>query len=269
LLATFLSLAGIALYAGDPDSGSTYVVVGIIEGPDPIPQAWDDDGPTELNASTTVPVDRGPDVGFLPGTNYPVMVWADDRGSDRDIAFNEWDGNNWLATPVYLTAGLGDELDPRIHVQANGTLHVVWWDSTDRVYLATRPAGSAVWSVPTPILEPARRPSIAVGGGRMLVAYERDSAAGAGQDVVVAMQRLDGAWRVDAVATTPHTSRLDVRLHSDASRLWLRWTHADHLVAFSEYRDGQWVAPDDFPWFDRDGVASSSISNARSGLQGR
>jgi len=103
----------------------------------------------------------------------------------------------------------------------------------------------------------------------MLVAYERDSAAGAGQDVVVAMQRLDGAWRFDAVATTLRTSRLDVRLHSDAGRLWLQWTHDDHLVAFSEYRDGQWVAPDDVPGFDRAGVTSSSISNARSGLQGR
>lgn len=255
LLATLLSLAGVAIHAGssDGDPGSTFLTVGIIEGPDPIPQAWDGDDPPEayLNAPGSALADDRPDLGLLPGTGYPVMVWADDSGSDRDIAFSQWDDDGWPATPIYLTAGLGDERDPRIHVQGNGALQVVWWedDSSDRVYLASRPAGSRSWSEPSLILASGRRPSIAASGDGLLVAYERDAASGDGQEIVVATRDAAGEWNIDVVASTTRTERLDVTIHADARRVWLEWTHGDNLAGLSSYRDGRWVAPDDVSRF--------------------
>jgi len=246
LLAVMLPLGG-ALHAGSEpeDPGPTFVVYGIIEGPDPIPQGCNppNDPDAEPGVGVT-PLDQGPDIDMLPRTRYPVMVWAEASGNDRDIAFNEWNGSGWAVAPVYLTAGLGDELGPRIRVAPDGTLLVVWWDSTERVYLARRPADSEIWSAPTLILNPARRPSIALQGDRILVAFERDRVSVAGQEVVVATLRPDGEWDTTVVATTARTGRLDVRLHSDGRHVWLEWTHGENLLAVSEYRDGAWVAPE-------------------------
>ena len=64
------------------------------------------------------------DIAFDADGN-PYAVWAYDNGVEHDVAFAEWTGARWKP-PVFLASGPEDELDTRVFVQPDGTVHVVW-----------------------------------------------------------------------------------------------------------------------------------------------
>ena len=149
-----------------------------------------------------------------------MAVWAYNAGGDFDIAFSEWDGTEWTATD-FLTASTDDERDPRLFVEPDGTVHVVWWapGPSERVCLATRETGSSTWGLPVEVTsgtENGRRPSVTVFNGELSVAYERGSATpGMVQDVVIATRQPGRGFVFETIGATARTEALDVVLHAE------------------------------------------------------
>jgi len=243
---------------GDSSGSSTYcLVVGITEGPDPIPHAqWDpvlgQPSDETLNPGGMARRDGRPDISVDPATGWPRAVWAYNVGTDHDIALNEWLGQAWRYEPEFLTSSTIDEVDPRIFIGDDASLYVVWWedDANKRVLLTTRLVGASEWTDPIVVAEPGRRPTVAVHADTLIVAYERDSGSG-GQEVVFAIEDGVGGFKSTVIAETDRTEPLDIVLHSVGRRLWMEWKHADFLFAYSERINGAWVAPTTRPWTDR------------------
>ncbi len=241
-------------------STDTLILGQIVDGPDPIGQIWAVIRPvppaTILNASGFARGDGPPDIKVKTVTEdpEPIGVWAYNTGTDHDIAFSEWDGNAWTPT-AFLTSGVEDELDPRLAIESDGTLHVVWWTAevSPKIYLATRPAGSSTWDpavLVTDIGEKGRRPSVAVEDSTLRVAYERDSSIGGmAQDVVVATRQPNGSFVTNIVASTTRTERLDPTIHADQGHLWLDWKHATGEFRHSEFT-GIWTTNVPESWTD-------------------
>lgn len=231
------------------------VLAGITEGSDPIGVWRQFRGIAQsqvLNAGGDARGDGPPNLSSLPD-GRPLVVWAYNAGPDRDVALSEWTGTEWGPT-AYLTVGSEDELDPRIFVEADGTLHVVWWvnDAVDRVMLASRAPGAPQWSLAvqvTSTFESGRRPTVAVANGVLKVAYERDSLQpGAAQDVVVVRREPGGAFTVEAALPTQRTDRLDTVLHVENGQIWFEWAQDSADFGRSECTSGSWNAPSSTPW---------------------
>ena len=230
------------------------------DGPDPIdPLGWQSFrqiAPAQiLNSTGDLRGDGRPDIAWCSPSGWPVVVWAWNLGVDHDVAFSEWTGTEWSAV-TYLTSTSSDDLDPRVFVEADGTIDVVWWTAgaPDAVYLATRAAGSSTWSAPVLVsdaAESARRPSVVVSDGVLRVAYERDSSqTGMAQDVVVRKRQLDGSFVTEIVARTARIERLDAMLHAEQGKLWVDWKQADDQIGYCRAVASLWDAPSTAPWSD-------------------
>jgi hypothetical protein len=242
----------------DPGSGGdvSTILMAIGDGPDPIdPLGWRPirNIPSErgLNSGGYDRGDGRPDIAYRSST-WPVAVWAYNTGADFDISFSEWTGTAWSAFE-FLTSSLVDELDPRLFVEADGTIHVVWWEdgATDSVRLLSRDPLGAWDAAPVLVTSDGRRPSVAVWGGVLRVAYERGSEEpDMNQDIVVARQESDESFTPEIVARTERTDRLDAILHVENGRLWVDWKHADDSISYAEANDGFWTEPAGETWSD-------------------
>lgn len=237
---------------------TTYVlVVGIIEGPDPVPMLiWEPvrqvDPRLVLNASGALRGDGRPDADFDPVSGRPWVVWAYRTSAAHDIAFATWDGSTWEDTRL-LTVSAEDDLDPRIFIDNDGTAHVVWWvpGGPSPLRHVMRAAGASGFGVEEvlPFGGPsASRPSLAVWQGDWYVAFERPSASG--REVVLARRDGEGVWTLDVVGVTSRTGSLDPTLHVEAGHLWLDWKHDGGRVAYRQRNAGTWTQLATVPWID-------------------
>lgn len=231
-----------------------FIIMGII-GETPEPFGWrfwagyrNLDLQLVLNAGGEIRGDGRPDVAWDPTTDWPVVVWAYNAGTDHDIAFSQWNGSNW--TPVeFLTSSTVDETDPRVFVDSGGSMWVTWWraGAIDRVYVSTRAAGSSTWGPAAPVTavdESGRRPSVAMWNGQLYVAYERaSSTAGMAQEVVVAHPEQDAGMVTDVVGQTDRTAPLDAVLHVENGLLWVDWKQGAADMGFAQAGNGGWTAP--------------------------
>ena len=210
--------------------------------------------------------DHRPDVVWK-ADGAPVAVWAWNNGTEHDIAFSEWTGTTWSGTE-FLTTGMDDDLHPRVHVEDDGTVHVVWWtdDVRDRVFLSTRSSGSSTWSTPIEVTQPTesgRRPSVAAHAGVLRVSYERDSATLA-QDIVVSRLEGSGTFTPEVLASTDRASELDSVLHAHGGRLWTSWKHGDTDFGCASFADSSWDAMQTIMWDDSTWVG---VEGARRQIQ--
>lgn len=219
-----------------------------------------------LNANGDVRGDGPPDLASRPGSGWPVVAWAYMNGAAHDIAFSEWTGGEW--SPVQLlSSGLEEELDPRLFLSSDGTIHVTWWTpgSPDQVWMRSRPAGSAVWGAPvlvTTALESGRHPSVAVVDGVLLVSYERPG-SGQSQEVVVARRNPDGSFSRDVVAGTDRTDPLVSILHVHGTRLWADWAQdAQYFACSEDQATAGWAPPATVPCEDGSWVGVESLRRA-------
>jgi hypothetical protein len=199
--------------------------------------------------------DGRPDIVWKEN-GWPAVTWNYNAGSDFDIAFSEWDGTQWTAT-AFLTASTGDERDPRLFVEPDGTTRVVWWTAgaSEEVYLSTRQAGSSTWDLPVVVTtggENGRRPAVSVFEGMVFVAYERDSISpGMAQDIVVAALQAGGGFVFEVIGATARTERFDVMLHAEQGHLWADWKHEAGEFGCAEHQSSAgWTANTPEPWTD-------------------
>ncbi len=116
------------------DQFARVIIMGsVVDEIDPIGQVvWQPIRPISatrvLNAAGYARGDGRPDIKVksISENLDPVGVWAYNAGVDHDIAFSEWNGTSWTPT-TFLTSSTDDELDPRLAVEGDGTVHVVWW----------------------------------------------------------------------------------------------------------------------------------------------
>ncbi len=222
-----------------------------------------------LNAGGYLRGDGRPDL-TATSDGWPVAAWAQVAGGDHDIALAEWSGSEWGPTQ-FLTFGPVDDLDPRLFVEPDGTVHLVWWTDTptDAVYLATRPAGSSVWGSAIHVSDPSessRRPSMVIHAGSMRVAYERDSTVpGMAQDVVVASREANDSLSRETIASTTRSARLDPMLHARDARLWLDWKYDNQTFNCTEYFAGAWDGVSSVPWADSTWIGVETVRKAIAG----
>jgi hypothetical protein len=229
-------------------------VLGIIEGPDPIPQEiWApvrDIAPARyLNTSGAERGDGRPDIAIDPATGWPHVVWAYHNGTDFDIAYSCWDGEGWTETQLLASSAL-DEKDPRIHAR-NGRIHVVWWvEQTRAVWLLVQPRPGQ-WDVPERVdAMSGMRPSVVAGDADVLVACEADADDG-GRRILVSERQGEDLFDVEVVASTPGHRPLDVVLHAEQGRLWMDWKHSATQFAYAELTGKGWGPATTLPWTDQ------------------
>lgn len=290
LVATLLGcLAGLlhAEVSTHPKAGNrvdTLVIhdLGITDGVDPIPQIWlrvrrGVNAAWTLNAPGVARGDGGPHIAHRPN-GWPVVVWAYNNDSSFDVALSQWDGSGW--SPIeFLTSSLEDEIDPRVFVRPDGTLYVTWWVNApdQRVMLATVPAPSAdlepmqIQRI-SPLGEPGRRPSVAMFGGQLWVAYERDAAAEVFHPMEVVVRRVDGNSVItEHVAAADRSDPLDAMLHVNltvdgAMYMWLDWKSGTDVMSFSRLQQSGWQAAQTHSWPDESWVGEET---ARKQIAGR
>lgn len=256
--------------AGISASGTLrYVVTSRIVDPDPVlRRSWQvlrlDPVVEPLNPEGDLRGDGPPDLALHPGNGWPAFVWSGTDGTSHGIAFSEWAGSTW-APVEQLTSGPQD-LDPRVFIEVDQTIHVTWWSEgpAARVWMISRPAGSSEWSLPVAVSsegEAGRRPSVAVSGGSLYVAYERPSQQpGVSQEVVVSRRNPDGSFTAEVVAETQQTEGLDAVLHVGAGRFWVDWKQAAGEMAYAKWEpSGVWALPGTKPWSDESWIGAELV----------
>jgi hypothetical protein len=235
-------------------------VASIGEDADPIgARVWDGfrDLPPDwiLNAEGSERGDGRPDVAFLPN-GWPVVVWAYNNGLDHDIALSQWTGNGWSPTE-FLTSSIENDLDPRIFIERNGTIHVTWWAqglvAADRVMLLSR-VNDADWNAAaqiTPVDTSGWRPAVAVAAdGIVRVAYERPSSTPEKvKDMVVAARTPGGELVIELIVPTIRGERLDPVLHVENGQTWVDWKQESTQFGCARMNaDGGWTEMTPEPW---------------------
>ena len=256
LAATVSQLPVRAEVSADPSpTGVRMIILGIIEGPDPIPQVlWepvrDVDPELYLNPEGAARGDGRPDVAMDPQTAWPHVVWAWNNGTDHDIAYSRWTADGWSETE-FLTSGTSNEIDPRVFVDQE-TIYVVWWeDQSNKVWLVTR-LRAGEWEISELVshtLQTGRRPSVISWGGTVLVAAENDDGQG-GTEILVATRQAQGAYATETVGSVSQSDALDVVLHAGHGKLWMDWRHSGEEFAYLEFDDAAWGTPVTVPWID-------------------
>jgi hypothetical protein len=229
------------------------LVVGIIEGPDPIPQSiWDPvrdiDPELVLNSDGGQRGDGRPDIAMDPVTKWPHVVWAYGNGTDYDIAYSRWDGDGWLETE-FVTSTTANEIDPRIHVDRD-YVYVVWWvEETGSIWLVRRPRLGA-WQMSERVNgQQGMRPSVVTWNGTVLVASETDDGQG-GMEILMSTRLGAGSFFTEFIGSTAEHLALDVVLHTGQGKLWMDWKHSDTEFAYSEFVNDAWGPITTLPWTD-------------------
>ncbi len=257
LAATVGQLHVRAEVSADPSpTGVRMMILGIIEGPDPIPQViWEPvrqnvDSALFLNPEGAAREDGRPDYAMDPVTGWPHVVWAWNNGADHDIAYSQWTGDEWDETE-FLTNGTSNEIDPRIFVDEDNVF-VVWWeDGADKIWLVTRPRDGE-WEMSELVsqaLQTGMRPSVVSWGGTVLIAAEDDDGQG-GKVILIATRQAQGVYATETVGSVSQGGALDVVLHVQQGKLWMDWRHSDEEFAYSEFDDDAWGNTVTVPWID-------------------
>jgi hypothetical protein len=229
------------------------IVLGIIEGPDPIPQViWapvrDIDPALYLNPDGAGRGDGRPDIFINPVTGWPCVVWAYNNGSDFDIAYSQWNGSAWRQTE-FITASVADELDPRIFID-DDAIYVVWWEPTSSAIRLIKREHLGDWQP----LESigglvGQRPSVVTWGGTVLVASEQDDGMG-GTEIVLSTRIAEDVYDSEVIGSVPDDSPLEVILHAEQGKLWMDWRNSSTDYAYSEYSGSSWKPAVTVPWTD-------------------
>ncbi len=91
----------------------------------------------EIISSMSSDLSTAPSI-FVDNTQNVHITWEDatdyeDSGSDRDILYKRWDStlSSWTYTEVVSTESTEASRGPIISLDANGIIHITWYDETD------------------------------------------------------------------------------------------------------------------------------------------
>ena len=194
-----------------------------------------------------------------PTTGWPLVSWAYWAGTDYDIAFAEWEGDDWSEIG-FITSSVENQLDPRSHIDDEGRVRAIWWEQVQsgKLYLSIREPGETAWSSPDLIQQSGRRPSIVLDGEDILVAFEEDGPKGI-QRVSVLTLFAGGGSQDDTLAATDRVDPLDVIIHEAQGVFWAEWKQSEDAFAYSVRTAEGWTDPVTVPWTDHSWVGEEEL----------
>jgi len=178
----------------------------------------------------------------VDGNGTVHVVWTEDTaGGTPEIYYARREASTWSA-PVNVSLNAGSSRDPQLAVQSNGTVHVLWRDTTAtpgvyNVYYAQR---TTSWTTPLQLSSSATSvdgPRLAVDGGGIAHAVW-----GAGE---IYYARRDGSWSTPTAisAGSGAASMARLALHgSEVHVLWIETLTGSNGVYYARY-SGSWSAP--------------------------
>jgi hypothetical protein len=182
-----------------------------------------------LNEQGEANGDGNPDFVLNPISSLAIVAWARNNAGNFDVVVSAFSGGAW-STPQVVAGSSANELDPRLVVDAAGTVHLLYWvdtGTTQRVYYRHAPSDLSSWSAAILVSglgEAACRPGAAIHGGVLRVAYEVHPAGyGTVPTQIVAAAYDGGGFNSEIVATSNNPAEVWPAVRSHASRLWVEW----------------------------------------------
>ena len=249
---------GVALHVGSADPGSVYVIEGLTEDPDPISTIWRKLGPPNTSRAELNPVgemnnDGPPSTVCDASSGLIAAAWALNTPAGYDVVVSRFVQGAWTA-PQEVAGGIGDQLDPDLVIDPNGSVHLLYWtnSSPPQVFHTTAPNDMSAWSTPvlvSEVSEPSLRPSGAFWNGILRVAYEvHNFGTGQAPREVVLARLENGSFVPEVVAITNNLGTVRPEVHSHAGKLWVDWTDYEDGTGGGELAwtrlnaTGQWEA---------------------------
>lgn len=229
--------AEVSVPFGPPGSTGPGPMISIIgDSPDPFPDVWNrlsspSSGGSPLNPAGSSSGDGFPSAVVNPVTGDPIVAWSRASMDGFDVVVSRFHDGSW-SDPSVVAGSPEDELDPRLVVSNDGTVHLVYWtDGLERSVFYVRAGSDASdWSTATRVSDPgveASRPSVTFHDGSLRVAYERhDSGYGVSPKSIVVSREESGEFVAEIVAFTSYPGAASPRVGSHSGRLWVDWIDA-------------------------------------------
>ena len=205
----------------------------IVDDPTPFGSAWTrfSSSPTRvvLNEQGAANGDGNPDFVFNAVSNLPIVAWSRRNAGNYDVVVSAFSAGAW-STPQVVVGSPDNELDPRLVVDATGTVHLFYWvdtGTTQRVYYSHGSPDLSSWSAAVPVSslgEAACRPGPTIYNGLLRVAYEvHPGGFGTIPRQVVVARYEDSTFISEIVATSNNPWELWPAARSHAGRFWVEW----------------------------------------------
>jgi hypothetical protein len=176
--------------------------------------------------------DGPPSLLVDPSSGLVAVAWARNSAAGFDVVVSRFVNDAW--TPPQVVAGsTASELDPRLVLDPNGSIHMFYWvdGATPQVVHVTAPADLSSWSAPALVSDPnmaSCRPAGAFYNGVLRVAYEVHNFGNGNTPRQVVLARSDnGVFTTEVVAMTNNTGSVFPQVHSQGSRIWVDWVDTE------------------------------------------
>jgi hypothetical protein len=230
--------------------------LGLTEDPTPFGSAWRKISPVDAIHATLNPEgeangDGAPSILSDANSGLIAVAWARNSASGFDIVVSRFVADSWT-TPQVVVASPVNELDPRLVLDPNGSVHVFYWvdGSTPQVFHTVAPSDLSSWSAPVAVSQvgvAACRPAGTFYNGVLRVAYEVHNFGNGNTPRQVVLARVEGgAFVPEVVAMTNNLGDVRPEVHGHAGHLWVDWvdhetTGGDGELAWTRLdAQGQW-----------------------------
>ena len=163
---------------------------------------------------------------------------------------------------TFLTANADDELEPRILIESDGTVHVAYWRDTAtlKAIVRTYDPVTDAWSAERELNGSAggKAPEMAHDGSDPWFVFETAESAGSGVDVGIITDDPDPINTV-RLGTNDGSLAADPIIVAESGALWVTWVDDDTYVAWSEYDPSN----DSWSTVQLESYASDDVAAAR------
>lgn len=231
------------------DPGILYTVT---DGPTPVPIRWrplGGRGPEHLNPDGDDRGDGEPDFGWNATSDRFEAVWSRVADGAQEVAWSYWAGSAW-SEPLPLSPPATTDLLPRVAFTTGGDTALCY--RADDLSIRYRELAGAAqeWGEPVTLTtenESAGRPDLADPGDGVRVAFPL-AMDGAGWSIVVESRvsppDLPPAFGRELIALSSHPADPEVRVESQAGRMWITWVHDESHLGWSRLESRGWTPPE-------------------------
>ncbi|ANM30648.1 hypothetical protein ABI59_15295 [Acidobacteria bacterium Mor1] len=167
---------------------------------------------------------------------------------------------------TYLTANGDDELEPRIVIESDGTVRIVYWrdlTTPDALVVSYDPVAES-WSAERTLNGSAggKAPELAYDGTDSWFVFETGESAGSSVDVGIIAEEPDPINTV-RLGTNDGSTAADPIIVAESGSLWVTWVDDGTYVAWSEYDS----ANDSWSTAQLEDYSADDVSSARARIR--